>query len=57
MKISKQKVVDLLKERGDHDKATQAESDLPDNVDTENDQGTLEKLGVKVSDLTGGFSL
>ncbi|MBW8172529.1 hypothetical protein K0651_05620 [Ornithinimicrobium sp. Arc0846-15] len=57
MEISKQKIVDMLKNRGDHDKAQQADSDLPDNVDTDKDQSKLEELGVKASDLAGGFSL
>ncbi|UJH69587.1 hypothetical protein [Ornithinimicrobium sp. INDO-MA30-4] len=57
MEISKQKIIDMLKNRGDHDKAQKAESDLPEKVDTEKDQGTLEKFGINLSDLTGGFSL
>lgn len=35
MNIDKSQIVELLKSRGDHDKAQQAQSELPDQVDTE----------------------
>lgn len=57
MKIDKQKIIDMLKKRGDNDKAEQADADLPDEVDTDKDQSKLEKFGIDPSDLTGGFSL
>lgn len=53
MKIDKSQIIDLLKNKGDHDSASQAESDLPDQVDTDKDQGMLDKLGIDPKDLLG----
>jgi len=55
MQIDKSQIIEFLKSRGDHDKATQAESDLPDKVDTETDSGLLAKLGIDPKDLLGGL--
>ncbi len=55
MNIDKAQIIDLLKQRGDHDKAAQAQSDLPDQVDTDNDAGLLDKLGINPGDLLGGM--
>jgi hypothetical protein len=54
MNIDKSQILDLLKSRGEDDNATQAESELPDQVDTEKDSGLLAKLGVNPADLLGG---
>ena len=56
MNIDKSQIVELLKSRGDHDKAQQAQSELPDQVDTERDSSLLSKLGVNPSELLGGGS-
>jgi hypothetical protein len=53
MKIDKAQIIELLKSRGDQDKASQAESDLPDQVDTEKDSGLLAKFGIDPKDLLG----
>jgi hypothetical protein len=53
MQIDKSQILDLLKSRGEHDKAAQAESDLPDKVDPEADSGLLGKLGIDPKDLLG----
>jgi hypothetical protein len=55
MQIDKSQIIELLKSRGDHDKAAQAVSDLPDKVDTESDSGLLGKLGIDPKDLMGGL--
>lgn len=55
MQIDKQQILELLRERGDDQKADQAASDLPEQVDTDEHSGLLDKLGVDVSDLTGGL--
>jgi len=55
VEIPKDKIRDQLRQRGDHDKAGQAESELPDQVDTERDAGLLEKFGVDPQDLAGGL--
>ncbi len=54
MQIDKQQIIDILKNRGDHDKADQAQSDLPDQVDTDQHSEKLSKLGVDPQDLLGG---
>lgn len=53
MKIDKAKIIELLKSQGDHDKASQADSDLPEQVDTERDSGLLSKLGIDPKELLG----
>jgi hypothetical protein len=54
MQIPKDKILELLRSRGDNDKASQAEGELPDQVDTERDAGLLDKLGIDPKDLLGG---
>ena len=53
MQIPKEKVLELLRERGQHDKADQADGELPDQVDPEKDAGLLNKLGIDPQDLAG----
>jgi hypothetical protein len=51
MQIPKDQILDLLRSRGEDDKASQADSELPDQVDTEQHAGMLEKLGISPQDL------
>ncbi len=53
MQIDKQQIIDHLKGKGDQDKADQAQSDLPDKVDTDKDSGLLSKFGINPQDLLG----
>jgi hypothetical protein len=53
MEIPKDKVLELLRERGDHDKADQAEKELPDQVDHEQHGDLLQKYGVDPKELAG----
>ncbi len=53
MKIDKDTVLNLLRSRGDHDKAAQAERELPDEVDDDQHGGLLDKFGVDRKDLMG----
>jgi hypothetical protein len=53
VQIDKQQIIDMLKNRGHNDKATQAESELPDKVDTDTDSGMLDKFGINPQDLMG----
>jgi hypothetical protein len=55
MQIPKDKILELLRSRGENDKASQAEGELPDQVDTERDGGLLEKLGIDPKDLLGAI--
>jgi hypothetical protein len=51
MQIPKEKVIELLRERGQQDQATQAESELPDPVDPEQHADLLSKFGLDPQDL------
>lgn len=53
MKIDKAQIIDFLKSQGQQDKAGQAESELPEKVDTEKDANLLQKLGINPRDLLG----
>jgi len=55
MQIPKDKILELLRSRGDQDKADQAEGELPDQVDTDRDAGLLQKFGIDPSDLLSRF--
>lgn len=55
MQIPKQQILDFLRSRGDGSQADQADSELPDQVDTEQDRGLLSKFGVDPKELTGGL--
>ncbi len=51
MQIDKQMVLDLLRQRGDSGQADQAQSELPDQVDTDQHAGLLQKFGLDPADL------
>lgn len=51
MQIPKDAILNFLREQGDQGKAQQADSELPQQVDTERDAGLLEKLGINPADL------
>ena len=55
MEIPKDKILEQLRERGDHDKAAQAEQELPDKVDPDRDSGLLSKFGIDPKELLGGL--
>jgi hypothetical protein len=46
MKVSKDRIVTLVRETGDADRAAAAERQLPDEIDLERDRSTLEELGL-----------
>ena len=53
MQIPKEQILELLKSRGQDDKAAQADSELPDQVDTDQHAGILKKLGLDPGELIG----
>ncbi|WP_258803932.1 hypothetical protein [Pseudarthrobacter sp. NS4] len=53
MQIDKSQILELLKSRGDHNKAAQAEGELPDQVDTDQHADLLSKFGINPADLLG----
>ena len=55
MQIPKEQVLELLRSRGQDDKASQAEGELPEQVDTEKHAGLLEKLCIDSGDLAGSL--
>jgi hypothetical protein len=54
--IDKQTVLDLLRSKGDNDKAQAADAELPDQVDTDQHKGLLEKYGIDIGDLISKFT-
>jgi hypothetical protein len=57
MDIPKDKIVAMLEDRGEHDKAAQAEQELPDTVDHEQHADLLEKHGINPKELLGKVGL
>ena len=55
MQIPKDQVLQLLRSRGNDQQAQQADSELPDQVDTEQHAGLLSKFGINPQDLAGGL--
>ncbi|MBT2594957.1 hypothetical protein [Arthrobacter sp. ISL-72] len=53
MQIDKSQILEFLRSKGDNDKAAQAETELPDQVDTDQHAGLLSKLGINPADLLG----
>ena len=46
MKLDKNSILDMLRNRGDHERADRAGKELPDEVDHEEHSGLLGKLGL-----------
>jgi hypothetical protein len=53
MQIDKSQILELLRSKGDNDKAAEAEAELPDQVDTDQHAGLLSKFGINPADLLG----
>jgi hypothetical protein len=51
MEIPKDAILEFLRNRGDTDKAEEAERELPENVDTERDSGLLARFGINPDEL------
>ena len=51
MKIAKQELVRMLRTEGDNDTADKAESQLPDEIDTDADEGQLAAIGLDRTQL------
>jgi hypothetical protein len=54
MEIPKEQILKLLRERGQDDKVTEADQQLPDQVDPEQHADLLSKLGIDPKELLGG---
>jgi hypothetical protein len=55
MQIPKEQILEFLHSRGENDKASQADGELPDQVDTDQHAGLLDKYGIDVQDLLSRF--
>jgi hypothetical protein len=53
MEIPKDKILELLRKRGEHDKVDQADRELPDQVDPEQHASLLSKFGIDPQELAG----
>ena len=53
MEIPKDQILQLLRDRGDHDKADTADQQLPDRVDPEHHRDSLKQIGINPSELMG----
>lgn len=55
MEIARERVIELLRGRGDDDDADHAERELPATVDPDRDAGLLTKFGVHPPELMAGL--
>ncbi len=51
MQFDKSQIIDMLKSDGDDAKVSQAQTELPDKVDTDTDGDLLARLGCNPQDL------
>lgn len=54
MEIPIEQILQMLRDRGDHDKAQQADQQLPDQVEPEQHSDLLGKIGINPSEILGG---
>jgi predicted PhzF superfamily epimerase YddE/YHI9 len=55
VQIDKNAILDLLRERGQDDQANQAQQELPDQVDTDQHAGLLQRFGLDPQELLQRF--
>ena len=55
MEIPKEQILQLLRSRGEDQKADQAQGELPDQVDPEKHADLLQRLGIDPQDLLGSL--
>jgi hypothetical protein len=56
MQFDKSTVLDLLRQQGKNDQADQADQELPDQVDTDQHAGLLQRFGLDPNELLGRFT-
>jgi hypothetical protein len=56
MQFDKNTILDVLRQRGDHQRADQADQELPDQVDTDQHAGLLDRFGLDPKELLGRFA-
>jgi predicted PhzF superfamily epimerase YddE/YHI9 len=55
VQIDKSAILDMLREKGQQDQASQAEQQLPDQVDTDKDADLLQRLGINPKEILEKF--
>jgi hypothetical protein len=55
VQLDKNMILDLLRERGQQEQASQAEQELPNQVDTDQHAGLLQKFGLDPQELIQKF--
>lgn len=55
MQLDKKQILDLIRSKGGQQQADQADTELPDTVDTDQHADLLSKFGVNPSELLGGI--
>ena len=55
MQIDKSAILDMLREQGQQDKASQAEQQLPNQVDTDKNADLLQRLGINPQEILEKF--
>jgi len=56
MNIDKDTILNMLRSNGQDTDADQAQQDLPDQVDTDEHAGLLDKFGINPADLIAKFT-
>jgi hypothetical protein len=56
MQFDKGTILDLLRQQGKNDQADQADQELPDQVDTDQHTGLLQRFGLDPKELLGRFT-
>jgi hypothetical protein len=56
MQIDKSQIIEMLQSNGDTATASQADNQLPAQVDTDRDAGLLSSLGIDPQDLIAKFA-
>jgi predicted PhzF superfamily epimerase YddE/YHI9 len=55
VQIDKSAILDMLREKGQQDQASQAEQQLPDQVDTDENADLLQRLGLNPQEILEKF--
>ena len=55
MQIPKEQILDFLRQQGKEDQVGEADRQLPDQVDSEQHAGLLQKFGIDPADLLSKF--
>jgi hypothetical protein len=56
MQLDKNTIIEFLRQRGDDQNADRADQELPDQVDTEQHAGLLERFGLDPAELMSRFT-